>query len=192
MSRFVVAKRMIGSLEVAIDINVDMVRGFWRVLGKKGILRVQLDNGETVDVLDGDSMIERLLEGREHIVQVFPVVHPLYATYKGDEKSDIERPIRYMGLCANGEVRPLELCSDGLCFADDVDDFIRLHEGEGDKMTKRQVNALEGIDDKLGSISNSLLDASVAIGSMDKNLDNCTSVYKGDDFLRITGDVYTN
>ncbi len=178
----------------AFAVNADKVRRFWRVSDYEHILKLELDDGRILDVTDGYFAYENALEGREHIIQVFPVAYPLYATYKGDERSDIERPIRYMGLCANGEVRPLELCSDGLCFADDTDDFIELHEEEGCKMTKRQVNALEGINDKLGSISGSLSDTSMTMASIDNNLDNCVA-YTGrasDCVFRIAGDVFTN
>ncbi len=194
MSRFATTIQTIGNFEGIVDVNVDKVAKFWRVLGRNDILRLQLDNGETMDVLDKHFTVERELEGRDHVVQVIPPTYPLYARYEGDEKGDIERPIRYLGLCANGDVRPLELCNDGLCFADEADDFIGLREGEGYKITKRYVAALEGINDRLDSISSSLRDASSSLNDLDHNIDGCVALTgRANEYVfRIAGDVFTN
>ncbi len=191
MSRFVTVYSKFENGEVTI--NTDKVEKLWRI-GNKSTLHVCLCNGHTMEVLDERHDIERAIEGRDRVVQVIPPTYPLYARYEGDEKGDIERPIRYLGLCANGDVRPLELCNDGLCFADEADDFVGLREGEGYKMTKRQVAALEGINDKLDSISSSLCDASLSLDSLDKNIDGCVALTgRANEYVfRVAGDVYTN
>lgn len=173
-------------------VNVEKIKKMWRDAFKH--LYVEFDNGDVMDVRDERYIYERAIGGRDHVVQVIPPTYPLYARYEGDEKGDIERPIRYLGLCANGDVRPLELCNDGLCFADEADDFIGLREGEGYKMTKRQVAALEGINDKLDSISGSLSDASVSLDSLDHNINGCVALTgRANEYVfRIAGDVFTN
>lgn len=174
-------------------VNVERVKKMWRDESNK-CLYVELDGGHVMDVRDERHDIERAIEGRDRVVQVIPPTYPLYARYEGDEKGDIERPIRYLGLCADGRIRPLELCNDGLFFADEADDFIGLREGEGYKMTKRQVAALEGINDKLDSISSSLRDASSSLNGLDHNIDGCVALTgRANEYVfRIAGDVYTN
>lgn len=178
MSRF----EMVGGYTV----NVDRIKKMWRD-ELRTRLYVELDDGMTLDVKDERCMYEQVLEGHEHVVQVIPVTYPLYATYEGDEKGNIQRPIRYMGLCADGEVRPLDTYSGGLCFADEVDDFIGICEGEPYKQTKREVAALEGILDKLA-------DMAVSLDSIDGNLDRCMALTgRANEYVfRIAGDVFTN
>lgn len=58
----------------------------------------------------------------------------------------------------------------------------------------RIADALEGINDKLDSISGSLLDTSSSLNNLDHNIDGCIALTgKVNEYVfRIAGDVYTN
>ena len=68
------------------------------------------------------------MDKKDFITQVIPCIRPLYARYREDDEREFESPIDYLGLCANGEVRPLKVCEDiGVDFADVVDNYVGLY-----------------------------------------------------------------
>lgn len=61
-----------------------------------------------------------------------------------------------------------------------------------EELLTRLVEALEGINSSLDSISGSLSDASVALDSLDRTLSGCTCTNGRNSFLCITGDIETH
>lgn len=61
-----------------------------------------------------------------------------------------------------------------------------------EELLTRLVEALEGINTNLDSISGSLSDASVALDSLDRTFSGCISSYGNNHFLCITGNISTN
>lgn len=60
-----------------------------------------------------------------------------------------------------------------------------------EELMTRMVDALESINENLDVINSSLLDVSVSLNSMEKNLEGCISVNGESQFLCITGNVTT-
>lgn len=109
-------------------VNVDKIRSFWRDSTKDEILVVKLDDGDVLRTHDERSGWQNAISGYEHIVQVIPCIKPLYVRYRGEDGNECESPVYYMGLCASGDIRPLEICgADMVYFADDMSNFIGLY-----------------------------------------------------------------
>ena len=83
-------------------INTDLVRSFH--IMEDGSLRAVLFN-DFVSV-PGSKVEEAIrdLRGENHIVQVFPVVAPVYAVYK-DGEDYFADSVHYLALCADGSIR---------------------------------------------------------------------------------------
>ena len=129
MSRF----KEIGSTYV----NIDKIETFWR--DDKNVLTVELDDGQTLRTRDVMHALENSIIGYDYIVQVIPCIKPLYIRYKGENEKKYESPIYYMGLCASGDVRPLEVCGvDIVCFADDMSNFIGIYNETLDEERKKE------------------------------------------------------
>lgn len=88
-------------------INTDLVRSFH--IMEDGTLRAVLFN-DFVSV-PGSKVEEAIrdLRGENHIVQVFPVVAPVYAVYK-DGEDYFADSVHYLALCADGSIRGVECC----------------------------------------------------------------------------------
>mgnify|MGYP001064870163 CR=1 FL=1 len=120
MSRF----EMVGNIYV----NVDKIRLFWREGEEGEILAVELDNGKVLRTHDERGGWQNTISGYEHIVQIMPCTKPLYMRYRGESGEILESPVYYVGVCADGCVRPLEVCgADEIFFADDISNFVGLY-----------------------------------------------------------------
>ncbi len=60
-----------------------------------------------------------------------------------------------------------------------------------EELLTRLVVALESINENLNIINSSLIDVSVSLNSMEKNLDGCIAQNGNNHFLCITGNVST-
>ena len=108
-------------------INVDKIRCYWREGERGECIAVELDDGGMLREHDVRRMIERCIDGVFHIVQIIPCIKPLYARYTEDGK-EVESPIYYLGLCASGHARPLDICgADGVGFADESCNYVGLY-----------------------------------------------------------------
>lgn len=109
-------------------VNVDRIRGYWRGINQEmDMIHVELDNGEVIDALDEHHVIENQINGFYFIEQVIPCQKVLYARYISNGK-EWEEPVYYLALCADGCVRPFDICGpEGCTFADDADNFIGLY-----------------------------------------------------------------
>lgn len=109
-------------------VNVDRIRSFWREGEKREILVVELDDGQVLKERDERCVCENNINGYEHIIQIIPCIKPLYVRYRGEGGKEYEYPIYYIGLCASGYVRPLDVCgADEIFFADDASNFVGLY-----------------------------------------------------------------
>lgn len=109
-------------------VNIDKIRTYYKIAAEPDTLIVELDNGETYRARDKFGYLEDCLEGNNFVVQVIPCSKPLYAWYKDDE-GEHSRPVHYLGLCANGCVRPLDVRdSENIGFADEACNYTGLHE----------------------------------------------------------------
>lgn len=68
---------------------------------------------------------------------------------------------------------------------------IRKGEHMNEELLTRLVVALESINENLNIINSSLIDVSVSLNSMEKNLDGCIAQNGNNHFLCITGNVST-
>ncbi len=85
-------------------INLDyLVRAYPN--GKETIL--EMANGKTIRM---PKDIDNLLSGRQNVVQAFPV-EGLYTIYN-DKDGRYKEKVLFMGVCANGEIRPLSGLQD--------------------------------------------------------------------------------
>ncbi len=110
-----------------LNVNIDKIRCFWREGECGETLVVELDNGKRIRRHDERKAIQMSIEGESHVVQVIPCIKPLYARYT-EEGKEMEYPIYYLGLCADGYARPLDVYGDvGMIFADEACNYIGLY-----------------------------------------------------------------
>ena len=92
-------------------------------------LGVYLKNEKYERIHDKYRVYEEEINGEDFIVQVIPCVKPLYVNYREDADKIVERPIYYLGLCASGYVRPLDIYGyEGVMFADDASNYLGLYD----------------------------------------------------------------
>lgn len=110
-----------------VNVNIDKIRCFYREGERGENIIVELDDGRRVKAHDKRKIIEGFIRGDSHIIQVIPCVKQLYARYIENGK-EFECPIYYLGLCADGYVRPLDVYGmENMMFADDVGNYIGLY-----------------------------------------------------------------
>ena len=116
-------------IEVAgTHLNVDKIKSYYHTFNcGKPILCVKTDDGNVHYETDRGCLMEESLRGNDFIVQVIPCVKPLYARYE-EAESICEYPVDYLGLCADGTVRPLGVFGNGVQFCDKTGNFIGLSE----------------------------------------------------------------
>lgn len=115
-------------------VNVDKVRTCYRKVDEPDVLIVELDNGEVCKHPGKSCWMEEQIEGGSFIAQVIPCPKLLYARYKEDDGREYDYPVYYLALCADGYVRPLDIAGcDGVCFADDADNFVGLFSERAEK-----------------------------------------------------------
>ena len=109
------------------NVNIDKIRCYWNEGEAYDDIVVQLDDGKTIRAHDERSIAEGDIIGRNHITQIIPCIKTLYARYEIDG-NEVEYPVYYLGLCADGFVRPLDVCGyDGVGFADESRNYIGLY-----------------------------------------------------------------
>ncbi|MCD8146759.1 MAG: hypothetical protein LUD84_05705 [Clostridiales bacterium] len=84
------------------------------------LVRAYRDGQEIVLEMTGDLFLRVSLDewdrvfGRDNVVQAFPV-DGLYANYRSKE-SPYQDKVLFMGVCANGEIRPMSGLLDGYVY----------------------------------------------------------------------------
>lgn len=120
-------------------INVDKIKAYYRMSTDRNVLVVELENREVYKAHDKHCCLEKRLDGSDFITQVIPCPKPLCARYREDDGKEYGYPVYYLGLCADGYVRPLDICGgDGICFADDASNYVGLYSESNEEIEQRQ------------------------------------------------------
>lgn len=77
------------------------------------------------------------MDKKDFITQVVPCTKPLYARYREDDGREYNCPVYYLALCADGEVRPLDVC-EYVDFADIADNYVGLYSESNEEIEQRQ------------------------------------------------------
>ena len=91
-------------------VSIDTIKSYYQ--SADGRLYVQyLDGTESVVSSKVAAYVMERLNGADYIIQVIPVMEPVYAVYT-DEQPDtyFAEPVHYLALCADGEIRGVEYC----------------------------------------------------------------------------------
>lgn len=88
--------------------NVDSVSNYW--MSKAKSLHLVFTNNEAKTVPHPSAkMVLEDLNGKNHIVQIIPCQFPIYAVWQEEDNSHFAVPVHFLGLCADGEMRGLQL-----------------------------------------------------------------------------------
>lgn len=91
------------------------------------LIRAYQDGSEMVLEMTNDLFLRLPIDrwnqvsGRDNVVQAFPV-EGLYAYYR-DNEAPYQEKVLFMGVCANGEIRPMSGLLDGYVYFMDVFDY---------------------------------------------------------------------
>lgn len=109
--------------------NADAIQTYY--FTDSGHLTIIFKNGEVVTSKTGTGIFMRdTLSGARYIVQVIPCDAPIWAVWHtGDDTHYTER-VRFLGLCADGELRAVQLC-DGYFDVEDSSNLIGLYYEDG-------------------------------------------------------------
>lgn len=106
-------------------VNTDTISQAWDI--GNGKAKVVYTDGRVDYVLN---YILDYIGGKDRIIQVIPVAVPTVALFSNGDGSTFMEDIYYLGLCADGDIRPLALEASGFEFVDDLRNFIRLEHKE--------------------------------------------------------------
>ena len=100
-------------------VNVDTISHCEPALRTDKKCIVHFKDGEKIKLPYYD---EERISGADHIIQVFPCTEPITAIYDGNDGTVFEEDVFYLGLCADGSIKPITLAC-GFYEIIDADNF---------------------------------------------------------------------